>query len=94
MTKEQKKNFIDYLEKSVKKTERIKGEIKTLKQMSYLQFEKRLIKRAKLLLEKNPNQDFDIIAEKFLLQNPGIENLILSQCLTEAYEQINQSHLI
>ena len=37
----------------------------------------------------NPNKDFDTLAEKFIQDNSAIDEMILCDCLTEAYEQIN-----
>tara|TARA_R110000787_G_scaffold148149_1_gene262028 strand:+ start:9380 stop:9553 length:174 start_codon:yes stop_codon:yes gene_type:complete len=57
--------------------------------MAYSTLEKNLIKKAKKIMLSNPNKDFDTLAEKFIQDNSAIDEMILCDCLTEAYEQIN-----
>jgi len=58
--------------------------------MAYSNIENQLIKEAKELFLKNPNDDFDFLAEKFIKKHSSKSELMLCDCLTEAHEQINQ----
>jgi hypothetical protein len=58
--------------------------------MAYSTLEKNLINKAKKIMLSNPNVDFDTLAEKFIKDNSGIDEMVLCDCLTEAHEQISE----
>jgi hypothetical protein len=58
--------------------------------MAYSNLERTLINKAKELLKKNPEVDFDTLAEEFISKHSNIDEMTLCDCLTEAHEQLSK----